>query len=229
MYVVLTLIMAFIVSNGIISKMGYDQQLRTGKKSLSNVSYLYKSYISPNLDTTNDIFYGNEEASIRLAAFLAFNSEESRIFISEIFPQLEEHYINKNIIKFSAQNYVTLDDIEERNDNFKYSLLLECIKKIKKENYYAVYFDIFSDEPNIKELVKRHKISVNKYNQCINDEETRNQIYKDALVLERLGIPGINPRFYIGITERNNVVQDGIPHYNKFQDAIRKYEMQIGN
>ena len=216
MYVVLTLIMAFIVSNGIISKMGYDQQLRTGKKSLSNVSYLYKSYISPNLDTTNDIFYGNEEASIRLAAFLAFNSEESRIFISEIFPQLEEHYINKNIIKFSAQNYVTLDDIE-------------CIKKIKKENYYAVYFDIFSDEPNIKELVKRHKISVNKYNQCINDEETRNQIYKDALVLERLGIPGINPRFYIGITERNNVVQDGIPHYNKFQDAIRKYEMQIGN
>ena len=228
-YIVLILIVAFLVTNGVISKMGYDRQPGTREKNPVNVDFLYKFYISSGLDTKNDIFYGNEEASIRMSAFLVFNSEESKIFISEVFPQIEEDYINKSIIKFSAQNYITLDDIEEQNDNFKYSLLLECVKKIKKENYYAVYFDIFLDETDIKELVKRYKISVNKYNQCINDEETINQIYKYALELERLGMPGINQRFYIGITETDNIVQNGIPEYDKFQDAIREYEMQIGN
>lgn len=228
-YIVLTLIVALLVANGVINKMGYDRQPGTREKNRVNADFLYKFYISSGLDTKNDIFYGNEEASIRMSAFLVFNSEESKIFISETFPQIEEDYINKGIIKFSGQNYVTLDDIEERNDNFKYSLLLECIKKIKKENYYGVYFDIFSGEADIKELVKRHKISASKYNQCINDKETINQIYKYALELERLGMPGINQRFYIGITETDNIVQDGIPKYDKFQDAIREHEMQVGN
>ena len=70
---------------------------------------------------------------------------------------------------------------------------------------------------------------MNKYNQCINDEETMNQIYKDALVLERLGMPGINQRFYIGIAGKDNTVLSGIPKYGKFQDTIRQYETRLGN
>lgn len=227
-YSLLALAMASVIAGFIAYKTEYDRKPATEEKSMFNMPYLYKFYVSSNIDPETGIYYGKKDASIKLTAFLSFDSDASGKFIDEIFPKLNRDYIDKGILKFSARNYVTFEDIEEKSNNFRHSLLLTCAGKIKEENYYDVYLGIFSGK-NDNELISEYKIPINKLNDCMSDENTFDSLYKDAIELERLGILGINQRFYIGITGRDNLVLDGIPPYEKFREVIRKHEMQIGN
>jgi hypothetical protein len=222
-------VLVLVVFNVINYKSDYDNQPVADETRLI-APYLYNFYVSSNPDIKNRPYYGSEDASITMIAFLDIDSEISKNFIEGIFPRIKEDHIDNENLKYYHKNYITLEDIKEQNNNFRYSMALLCISKIKREKYYDFYFDIFNiDIKDIQKLLRKYKIPRNKYDDCTKEQENLDQLYRDALEIENLGMVGINQRFYIGISGRDNTVLSGIPKYDKFQNTIRQYEIQLGN
>lgn len=208
-------------------KIQYDKKPGL-KKDVLNAEYIYSFYVSSKPQIQNNPYYGDPSASITVTAFLDIESEASRYFMKEIFPKLEEDYINTGKVKFFHKTYITLEDIEQKNNNFKYAISLNCLNKIDRDNYYPIFFDLFSTNlEDINILLEKYDISINNYDTCIN-ENNLDEIYQESSEIERLGLVGINQRFYIGIAGIDNTVLDGIPKYAKFQRTLRQYELQIG-
>jgi len=228
-YSLVLVVLAFVVVSVINYKADYDDR-PVADETKRIAPYLYNFYISSNPDITNKPYYGSEDASITMIAFLDIDSEVSKNFIEGLFLIIKEDYIDNENLKYYPKNYLTLEDIEEQNNKFRYSMALLCVSKIKSERYYAFYFDIFNiDIKDVKKLLIKHRIPRNIYDDCTKEQETLDQLYKDALEIENLGMVGINQRFYIGIAGKDNTVLSGIPKYDKFQDTLRLYETRLGN
>lgn len=222
-------VLAFVVINIIYSKFDYDNQPVADETKLI-APYLYNFYVSSNPDINNKPYYGSKDASITMIAILDIDSEISKNFIEGFFLRIKKDYIDNENLKYYPKNYLTLEDIEEQNNNFRYSMALLCVSKIKREKYNAFYFDIFNiNIKDVKKLLIKYRIPRNIYDDCTKEQENLDQLYKDALEIENLGMVGINQRFYIGIAGKDNTVLSGIPKYGKFQDTIRQYETRLGN
>lgn len=228
-YSFVLVLLGFVAVNVINYKADYYNQPVADETKLI-APYLYNFYVSSNPDINNRPYYGSKDASITMIAFLDIDSEISKNFIERMFLRIKEDYIDNENLKYYHKSYLTLEDIEEQNNNFRYSMALLCVSKIKREKYYAFYFDIFNiDIKDIQKLLRKHRIPRNMYNDCTKEQENLDQLYKDALEIENLGTVGINQRFYIGIAGKDNTVLSGIPKYDKFHDIIRQYEIWLGN
>ena len=102
---------------------------------------LYK-YSNPNI--RDQPYYGDAKASITFVAFMDTRSEASREFMGKIFPLLKKDYFDSGIARFYPKPYMGIRYIEERNSNFEASMMLECIKMIKKEEYSCISQSGFS-------------------------------------------------------------------------------------
>ena len=230
-YAFALIIVISVVANGIYCKIEYEN--RAGDKEeigLLEAPYLYNFHTYTNPDIKDMPFYGDQDASVTIIAFLDIESETSKNFMNDIFIRIKKDYIDDGKVRYYHKNYITLEDIEEKNNRFVYSMALGCIKKIKKEEYYPVYFEIFSiDIKDMQKLLEKQDIPIKDYQNCIDGEDILDELYKNALEVKSLGAVGMNQRFYIGIMGRDNTILDGIPKYIRFQRAIRQHEIQVGN
>ena len=228
-YTFVLVIIIFVIVTAIYFKIDYENEPVKEENQLI-APYLYDIYTPKKPDIQNSLFYGNEKASITIISYLDFDSEASKIFIKEIFPIIKKDYIDPGNLKYYNKNYITLEDIEEKNNNYLYSMAMLCVEKLAKTNYFNFYFDLFRyDVDNIPELIKKYDISKKVYDECEGNENNLKELQRNALENENLGIIGVNQRFYIGIAGKDNTVLVGIPKYSKFQDSIRQYEVKIGN
>lgn len=230
-YAFIFIIFLLVATIAIIYKVQYEN--KPGLKDqdgVLNAPYLYSFYVYSNPNIQDRQYYGNSKASITIIAFLDIESEASRYFIKEVFPKIKENYIDTGKVKYYQRNYIILDDIIQKNNNFKYSVALHCISKLEKESYYSIYFNLFSAKiEEIPELLKKYNVPMKEYNDCADEKNVKfDELYEEASEIESLGMVGINQRFYIGIAGRDNTVLDGIPKYTKFEKTIRLYGIQIG-
>jgi len=216
----------------VLLKVEYDNKPGFKKEdSLLNAPYIYSVYTSSRPQIQDKHYYGNPSASVSIIAFLDIPSEASRYFIKEIFPKLKENYIDNGKIKYYPKSYITLEDIKQKNNNFKYSISLKCFNKLDKENSEQIYFDLFSiNVEEISLLLKKYDIPINDYNLCVKEKNLDfDELYQEASEIEILGMIGINQRFYIGIAGIDNTILDGIPKYLKFERTIRQHEIRVGS
>ena len=198
-------------------------------ENIFDTPYAHSFYKSSNPDIKDRPYYGDAKASINFVAFTDTSSEASKDFIAKIFPLLKKDYFDSGIIRFYHKPYISISDIEEKNGNFKASMMLECIKKIKKEEYYAAYIDmLLKNITDGRRITYNHKIPVASYNECMYSNEALKMLYKNALEIESLGIVGINQRFYIVVGGKDNIILDGVQPYGKFQQAIKQQEIKVG-
>ena len=197
--------------------------------SAFNTLYIYDFYISatPNID--GRIYYGNKRASITIIAFMDIDSEASRYFMKEIFPKIEQDYINTGKVRIYFKHYITVQDFQDKNNRFLYAHALSCVESANKESYYRFYFDLFKINgiEELKNLLDKHKIDKNSFDACIKQHNYKN-IIVDMHETENFGISGITPRFYIGLDGRDNIILEGVPKYTKFKRTIKEYEVTVG-
>lgn len=228
LYLLISLIMAFLAFGLIFYAVQYSRQQFA--ENILETPYAYRSYTFSNLNIEDQPYYGDSKAGVTIVAFTDINSEESKDFAGKIFSALKKDYFDTGIVKFYYKPYITLQDIEERNSNFEASMMLECIKKIKREKYLDIYFGMMLK--NISgggKIIYGYQIPLNSYNECMYSSEALRMLYKSALEIEGLGMVGINQRFYIGIVGKGNIILDGVQQYEEFQQAIRQQEIKIGN
>src|SRR3989338_4703990 len=227
LYLLISSIMAFLAFGIILYTIPYGKQQFA--ENILETPYAYRLYTLSNPDIKDMPYYGDIKAGITLIAFTDMNSKASKDFAGKIFPALKKDYFDSGIIKFYHKPYITLQDIEERNRNFEDSMMLECIKKIKKEEYYAAYINmLLKNITDGRKITYAHKIPVASYNECMYSNEALKMLYKNALEIESLGIVGINQRFYIGVGGKDNIILDGGQPYGKFQQAIKQQEIKVG-
>lgn len=228
LYLLISLIIAFLAFGIIFYIAQYSKQQYA--ENIFETAYAYRLYVFSDPDIEDLPYYGDIKAGITFTAFTDIDSDASRHFAKEIYPTLKKGYFDSGIMKFYYKPYITLQDIEERNSNFEASMILECVKKIKMEKYYNVYFDmLLKNISDGRKLVYSHKIPIDSYNECMYSEEALKALYKSALEIEGLGMVGINQRFYIGIGGKDSITLDGVQQYEEFQQAIRQQEIKIGN
>lgn len=228
LYLLILLIMAFLAFGLIFYSVQYGKQQYA--ENILETPYAYRIYAFSNPNIKGMPYYGDIEAGITFVSFTDINSDASRHFAEEIYPALKKDYFDSGIMKFYHKPYITLQDIWERNSNFEASMILGCVKKIKKEKYYDAYFDmLLKNISDGRKIIYSHNIPINSYNECMYSDETLKELYKNALEIEGLGMAGINQRFYIGIGGKDSIILDGVRQYEEFQQAIRQQEIKIGN
>ncbi len=220
---IISLLMAF---SFVFYRMQHNRD--TLKEHIKDAAYASRFFLTSNPGMEGPV-YGNEKAGITLIAFTDASSKASGSFVQDIFPLLDKDYIGQGLLKFYHKPYITFQDIVERNGNFEDAMMLECIKTLKSEEYYSIYFEMLSNDITIRKMLENYQIDVGSYNECMYGTEILDTLYKNALEIEGLGIVGINQRFYIGLSGRENIILDGVRPYAEFQQAIRQSEIKIGN
>lgn len=197
--------------------------------SSNNLSYLYDFYISGKPNTEETPYYGSPEADIFIIAYLDPDSEASGYFMSTVFPELDKKYIKSGKVKFYSKIYLTPEDFDAKNTLFELSASLSCIKSINRQKYYAFYFDTFAANHDIKKLLQKYKIPLKEFDNCMNTGNFAD-LEETASEVERLGMIGISPRFYVGLEGSENMaIIEGAGGYDKFKKAIREYELVKGD
>jgi hypothetical protein len=199
------------------------------KIASSDYKYLYGFYVNsaPNIEGRS--YYGSEKAGINIIAFLNPESPVSKDFVNNILPSLQKEYIDAGKAKLIQKNYITLQDIEQKNSRYLYAISLLCVESIKKEAYYPFYFSLFSisSANEIKTLLPKQGIPEKTFNECIGNQDIR-LLLEDASEVQRLGLSGTNQRFYIGIGQDYSSL-DGIPSYSRLKRELRQYQIMIGD
>ena len=189
-----------------------------------NAITLAKYYFYTEPTTTDRPEYGN--GKIKMTIFSNPQSESSRLFIREVYPELEAEFFSKQKLKLIHRNHIELTDIKERNDKFKYAISLSCVSTNNRQNYHGFYLKLMNGT-KIEDAAKDLGIDMKQLEACMQGE-VPNEIYEDAADTKRLGMIGVDPRTYIGIEGIQSEAIDGVPNYPDLRRRIRNYQTQIG-
>jgi hypothetical protein len=199
------------------------------KMRSADYGYLYNFYALSRPNTEGRGFYGSENASISIIAYLDFESPESKGFVEELLPQLKKEYITTGKAKLFQKNYITIKDIEEKSSRYIYAATLVCVESISKESQYPFYFDLFSisSANEIPALLQKYGIPQDLYQDCLS-KRNDSKLLEDASEVEAFGMQGSNQRFYIGLGQDYSSL-DGIPSYDRFKRELRASQIMLGD
>ena len=88
----LYLIASIVISYYIIPE---KNPLLKEKVKSKDISYLYSFYILSVPEIDNRIYFGHQDADITIIAVIDLTSQDSKYFITELFPQLKEEFIDR--------------------------------------------------------------------------------------------------------------------------------------
>jgi hypothetical protein len=226
--IILFFIFGYIVALSVVSFKQLEEKTPFVKEKIDSgeFAYAYNFYLNENPSIASRPAYGNPNASVTMLAFLDIDSETSKKFIMDIFPKLKQDFIDTGKIKYYHKNYITSEDYKVKNNRYIYATTLSCIKMLKEDSYYDVYFELFKNSSNISSVVSKYNVSVDNFTYCLQNNEF-DEIKEDMSEVENFGIP-FGQKFYIGYTANYNTGLDGIPSYTTFRRTINEYQMRIG-
>ena len=193
-----------------------------------NAANLYRLYILSDPKLGEMPYYGSQNASISMVAFLD-DSNSSLHFIDSTFGKIDDDFISRGKIKFYIKGHLTQQDFVERSNKFLYAASLACMNSIKKGLQYKFYFDMIKNGlKNSHYLAQKYGAQGEILDNCIK-KIIPDELREDALEVENFGISGVSPVFYIGIDGNDNTMLEGSQNYSEFNRTIRYYQFLIGN
>lgn len=223
---IIIILIGMLLSGTLLYKHWDFARLSYTKKEISNKEwgFLFDKYIVQNPSV--EVFYGEEDAPIQVIAFISPNSSSFRYFKKNVFPALESEYINTGRVKFSIKQHISVEDINEASERFKYAQTIACVKKVKPEVYFEFYFDL--EHSDVLTLLDKYKVSNKEHRYCLENQAT-DLIRDDVLDVELFGMRGIEPRFYIGFGKNDYKTIEGVPDYTIFKRTIKSYQLLLGD
>src|SRR3989344_4709194 len=99
-------------------RMYANSSLLKGKVESLDTGYLYGFYVFGEPEIKDRSYYGSENASITIVAFMDVGQNSSKTFMSDIFPLLKREYIDTGKLRFYHKHYLTHDDVSGKSDRF---------------------------------------------------------------------------------------------------------------
>lgn len=204
-------------------------ELIKGKLASMDASYLYDYYVTKTPSIEGRHYYGSQNASVTIIAFLDAASKSSKEFVFNILPMAEKEFIAAGKARLYIKYSISRQDIAEKSDGFKYALYATCVGKIDKEKYYPFYFGMFnlSGAEELPLLAEKHEIPKKLMGTCMKEADIP-EAKIDAYEADKFGISGIKPVFYIGLNGRANTILYGTHSYKKFKQVLTGRLYSIG-
>ena len=198
------------------------------KVDSKDYKYLYSFYVGDNPDVNLIVPYGNKNSSLTMILFIDIDDADSRTFMREIFPRINQSFISTGKLRFYRKSYVSSSDFKARNNKYLYAQSISCVKSIRPDRFYDYYFGLFGSNasPSIIEAAAKYGIGGSDFENCLNGSP-QFDVVEDISENEKYGIV-LNPRIYIGIAGTDNTVLEG-PDYDQLIRTINLYELKIGD
>ncbi len=189
--------------------------------------YLYTFYATSDQSIDNRPYFGSPDAPITIIAYVDLDSDASRTFMRDIFPQLKKDYIDNGLVRYYPKFFLTVQDLEQKNERFIYVQYISCFLNQSKD-YYGLYLGMFNltGAGDLPALAERFNISFDDAKSCA-DNARFGYITEDMSEVENSGM-SLNPRLYIGIEGKGNTIIDGIPPYRKLTRTIKEQQILLG-
>ena len=165
---------------------------------------------------------GKDNAKVTVKVFSSLTCPHCASFHKNVFEDLKKEYIDKGLVKFEHHSFPL--DLAALNAeiiirchtdiNKEFQLLGEIYKK---QNQWAVGSDINIINESIKKVGLNSGLSENKMNDCLNDENSQNQILNERIEAQKKYKIQSTPTIFI-----NDKKFDGKHEYKAFKKAINK-------
>ena len=165
---------------------------------------------------------GNLDAKVTVKVFSSLTCPHCAEFHEVVFNKLKDEYIDKDLVKFEHHSFPL--DLAALNAE----IIIRCHTDINKEfqllgeiyekqNQWAVGSDINNINESIKKVGSNSGLSENKMNDCLNDENSQNQILNERIEAQKKYKIQSTPTIFI-----NDKKYDGKHEYKAFKKAIEK-------
>ena len=165
---------------------------------------------------------GDSDAKITVKVFSSLTCPHCANFHKNIFENLKKEYIDKGLVKFEHHGFpldlaalnaeIIVRCHEDKNKSFQ--LLGEIYKK---QNQWAVGSDINLINESIKKIGLNSGLSENKMVNCLNNEDSQDQILNERIEAQKKYNIQSTPTIYI-----NENKYDGKHQYKSFKKEIEK-------
>ena len=133
---------------------------------------------------------GKDGAKVTVKVFSSLTCPHCASFHKNVFEDLKKEYIDKDLVKFEHHSFPL--DLAALNAE----IIIRCHKDINKEfqllgeiyekqNQWAVGSDINDINESIKKVGSNSGLSENKMNDCLNDENSQNQILNERIEAQK--------------------------------------------
>ena len=165
---------------------------------------------------------GKDSAKVTVKVFSSLTCPHCASFHKNVFEDLKKEYIDKDLVKFEHHSFPL--DLAALNAE----IIIRCHTDINKEfqllgeiyekqNQWAVGSDINNINESIKKVGSNSGLSENKMNDCLNDENSQNQILNERIEAQKKYKIQSTPTIFI-----NDKKYDGKHEYKAFKKAIEK-------
>ena len=165
---------------------------------------------------------GKDSAKVTVKVFSSLTCPHCASFHKNVFEDLKKEYIDKGLVKFEHHSFPL--DLAALNAE----IIIRCHTDINKEfqllgeiyekqNQWAVGSDINNINESIKKVGSNSGLSENKMNDCLNDENSQNQILNERIEAQKKYKIQSTPTIFI-----NDKKYDGKHEYKAFKKAIEK-------
>ena len=171
---------------------------------------------------TKALFIGKEDAKIVVKVFSSLTCPHCANFHTEIFNNLNDDFIKKNLLKFEHHAF-TLDlaalnaEIIVRcheNENKSFQLLGEIYEK---QNQWAVGSDINYINDSVKKIGEKFGLSNDQMEKCLKNDEAQDKILNERIEAQKKYKIQSTPTIYI-----NEKKYKGKHKYEEFKKEIEK-------
>ena len=165
---------------------------------------------------------GKDSAKVTVKVFSSLTCPHCASFHKNVFEDLKKEYIDKDLVKFEHHSFPL--DLAALNAE----IIIRCHTDINKEfqllgeiyekqNQWAVGSDINNINESIKKVGLNSGLSEDKMNDCLNDENSQNQILNERIEAQKKYKIQSTPTIFI-----NDKKYDGKHEYKAFKKAIEK-------
>ena len=165
---------------------------------------------------------GKDSAKVTVKVFSSLTCPHCASFHKNVFEDLKKEYIDKDLVKFEHHSFPL--DLAALNAE----IIIRCHTDINKEfqllgeiyekqNQWAVGSDINIINESIKKVGLNSGLSEDKMNDCLNDENSQNQILNERIEAQKKYKIQSTPTIFI-----NDKKYDGKHEYKAFKKAIEK-------
>jgi len=163
----------------------------------------------PGYTYSGDATHGADEAEIILVEFIDFQSPENREHFLEVWPELEEKYVEQGQVRLIVKHFPAAD----HSQGFQAAEAAECAGQ--QEAFWAMYDLLFQQQEEwsqaddvlamLKGYAAELDLDVDAFAACLDEGQTGDKVKQDFTIAQQNQFPPA-PQFFIFAGQRGGYV-----------------------
>jgi len=168
-------------------------------------------------------FIGHSDAGITVVAYVHMDDSH---FITTVYPQLLDR-VRNGTMRYYPRYLVSAADVESRTGTYWKAKALSCFPQgLAYETLYVRLF-LMETKEELLNTISSFGLSQEEITSCMNGPDPDSMLM-DVAEAKHFAAGAIHPQLVLGIDGRDPTVLHGNPSSTRLDQALRKFEVRIG-